>query len=201
MSSQGYLKSGERQAATIDSVLELAGESNPSDITTSQIAEKMGVTQGAIFRHFPTKSAIWSAVMDSVSRRLLGRVEEAAAEHADPIEALRAMFTAHVQFVAAHPGVPRIVFGELQRRGDTVAKTAVRKLLSRYAVVIEMQVKRGQAMGLIRRDLDPPALASLYIGTVQGLVIRAMLDGEAIDLTTLAPSLFDLIEHAIRSES
>lgn len=198
MSSQGYLKSEERQAATIDSVVELAGDNNPSEITTSQIAEKMGVTQGAIFRHFPTKSAIWTAVMDSVSRRLLGRVEDAAAEHADPIEALRAMFTAHVEFVSAHPGVPRIVFGELQRREDTVAKTAVRSLLSRYAVVIEMQVKRGQAMGLIRPEVEPPALANLYIGTIQGLVIGAMLDREKIDLATLAPGAFDLIEHAIR---
>lgn len=201
MSSQGYLKSEERQAATIESVLELAADQNPGDITTTQIAEKMGVTQGAIFRHFPTKSAIWAAVMDSVSRRLLGRVEDAAAEHADPIEALRAMFTAHVEFITAHPGVPRIVFGELQQKGDSVAKTVVRSLLSRYAVVIEMQVKRGQAMGSIRPDLEPAAVASLYIGTIQGLVIRSMLDPQTADFAHLAPGSFDLIQHAITNGS
>ncbi|MBI1835247.1 MAG: helix-turn-helix transcriptional regulator, partial [Burkholderiales bacterium] len=73
------MSSEDRRAATVSAVVELASEHNPTDITTAAIAAKMGVTQGALFRHFASKDAVLSAVMEWVSARLLGRLEAAAA--------------------------------------------------------------------------------------------------------------------------
>ena len=56
----------------------MAAEQNPNDITTAAIAKRMGLTQGALFRHFPSKDAILQAVMAWVAERLLARVDEAA---------------------------------------------------------------------------------------------------------------------------
>src|SRR3972149_3626770 len=42
----------------------MAAEQNPSEITTAAIAKRMKLTQGAIFRHFPSKDSIWQAVME-----------------------------------------------------------------------------------------------------------------------------------------
>jgi AcrR family transcriptional regulator len=201
MSSHGYLKSDERRAVTIDSVVELAGEHNPSEITTALIAKKMGVTQGALFRHFPSKDAIWESVMDWVAEHLLGRVENVAAQADTPIDALRAMFMAHMEFVTAHPGVPRMLFGELQNQNDSAAKKVVRSLLGRYTVVIEMQVKRGQAIGQIRPEIDANTVASLFVGMIQGLVMQSMLVERPSSLMANAPQTFELFEHAIRLRS
>ncbi len=52
----------------------LAAETNPDRITTAAIAEQMEVTQGALFRHFPNKAAIWQAVMVWVAERLMQRL-------------------------------------------------------------------------------------------------------------------------------
>ncbi len=52
-----HLPADERRAITVETVIQLAAETNPSDITTKAIAERMGLTQGAIFRHFPSKDA------------------------------------------------------------------------------------------------------------------------------------------------
>ena len=42
-----------RQAEIIATVVALAAERNPADVTTTDIAKAMNVTQGALFRHFP----------------------------------------------------------------------------------------------------------------------------------------------------
>lgn len=110
-----HLPADERRAATVEAVVELAAEQNPSDITTTAIARHMKLTQGALFRHFPTKEAIWQSVMEWVAERLLVRVDRAAEGVASPSAALQAVFLAHIGFVADHPGVPRMLFGELQR--------------------------------------------------------------------------------------
>ena len=67
-----------RRAVTVEAVVELAGSQNPSEITTAAIAKQMNLTQGALFRHFPNKEAIWRAVMEWVAERLLARVDRAA---------------------------------------------------------------------------------------------------------------------------
>jgi TetR/AcrR family transcriptional regulator len=61
----------ERRAATVQAVVDLAAEQNPAEITTTAIADRMGLTQGALFRHFPTKDAILEATMTWVGERLL----------------------------------------------------------------------------------------------------------------------------------
>jgi TetR/AcrR family transcriptional regulator len=69
------LPANARRAATVEAVIALAATTNPADITTAQIAAHMGVTQGALFRHFPDKQAVWLAVMDWTSDTLLARID------------------------------------------------------------------------------------------------------------------------------
>jgi TetR/AcrR family transcriptional regulator len=128
-----HLPADERRAVTVAAAVELAGEGNPDEITTTAIARRMNLSQAAIFKHFPTKDTIWQAVMEWVAERLLARVDAAARDAASPLAALEAMFLAHADFVAKHPGVPRMLFGELQRAEDTGAKRMARTLLSQYA--------------------------------------------------------------------
>ena len=61
-----YLSAEERRAATVQAVVDLAAEQNPAEITTTAIADRMGLTQGALFRHFPTKESILEAMMSWV---------------------------------------------------------------------------------------------------------------------------------------
>ncbi len=56
-SSRPHLPADERRAVTVQAVLDLAATGNPGDITTAAIAKHMKLTQGALFRHFPTKDA------------------------------------------------------------------------------------------------------------------------------------------------
>ena len=98
--STKYLSAGERRQLTIETVVTLAGVQNPSDITTAAIAEWM-LTQGALFRHFPSKDAIWEAVMEWVADRLLDRTN-GGGECVVPIDA-RSMFPGHVGLSSPHP--------------------------------------------------------------------------------------------------
>lgn len=197
--SHPYLKSEDRKSVTVESVIELAGEHNPSEITTSQIAKHMGVTQGALFRHFPSKDAIWESVMAWVAEKLLGRVESVAAREVSAIKALEAMFLTHIQFVSEHPGVPRMLFGELQNQAETPAKKIVRNLLSRYGIVIETQIKRGQALNEIDSGIDPAVAASLFVGSIQGLVMQSMLAGDPASVNRYASQTFAIFERGLRA--
>src|SRR3546814_12411700 len=109
------LSAEERRTTTVEAVIDLAAEQNPSDITTAAIAERMGLTQGALFRHFPTKDEILQAVLSWVAERLLARVDRAVDGAPSSLAALEAVFMTPVAFVAEYPGGPRLPVGVLQR--------------------------------------------------------------------------------------
>lgn len=195
------LSAEERRATTVETVIDLAAEQNPSEITTSAIAQRMGLTQGALFRHFPTKDAIVEAVLDWAAGRLLARVDKAARGAASPLAALEAVFMAHVDFIADHPGVPRMLFGELQRPADTLPRRMVQALIERYGTRLRGLLEDGVVAGELDPELDVEAAVLLFIGTIQGLVIQAMVAGEVARIRHEAPGVFAIYRRGIdRSE-
>lgn len=183
---------------TIETVIALAAEQNPSEITTGAIAERMNLTQGALFRHFPTKEAVWQTVLEWVAERLLARIDQAAQGAASPLAAMEAMFKAHLDFVARHPGVPRMLLGELQRAKDTAAKRLVRALLTQYAQRLHALLEQGKAQGEVAADVDVNVAATLFIGAIQGLVMQSLIAGKTSSLRSAAPGAFALYARGVR---
>ena len=195
------LPAEERRAVTVEAVVALAAEQNPNDITTAAIAKRMGLTQGALFRHFPTKDAILLAVMEWVADRLLARVDKALQTATSPLAALEAMFMAHVEFVIEHPGVPRMLFGELQRAEETAPKRMVQALIHRYGQRLRRLIEEGKTLGELDADLDTEASIILFIGTIQGLVMQSLLAGDLDRIRDNAPQVFAIYRRGIRSAS
>lgn len=193
------LPADERRAVTVEAVVELAGSQNPSEITTAAIAKHMNLTQGSLFRHFPNKEAIWRAVMEWVTDRLLARIDQSVAGIESPLVAMEAMFMSHIEFVTEHPGVPRMMFGELQRAELTPAKRIVQALIQRYEERLQRLIKEGKAQGELDTALDAKAAATLFIGTIQGLVMQSLLAGDVAKIRREAPGVFAIYRRGIGS--
>lgn len=193
------LPTEERQAEIVMAALGLAQDISPASITTGDIASAIGVTQGALFKHFPTKGAIWLAAMTWVREQLLVKLEQAAQAQAPGVLALEALFHAHVAFVIAHPGVPRLIFHELQQPADSPVKQEVRTLLQAYRQLLLAQFKGGMAAGELPAGLDPDAAATLFVGIVQGLVMQSMLKGKPAAMKAQAAGVFDIYLRGIRA--
>lgn len=196
--SPRHLPADERKAVTVEAVVELAAEQNPSEITTAAIAKRMSLTQGALFRHFSSKDAIFQAVLEWVAERLLARTDKAADGASSTLEALEAMFTTHIDFIARHPGAPRMIFAELQRHDDTPAKLMAQTLINRYRDRLGGLIKKGRDAGEIREEVDPKAAATLFIGMIQGLVIQSLLGGNSAKLKKDSPGAFAIYLEGIR---
>lgn len=195
------LPADQRRAVTVESVVELAATRDPSKITTAAIAKHMHVTQGALFRHFANKEAIWQSVMEWVAERLLDRVDRSVQGIDSPLEAMQAMFMTHIEFVVKHPGVPRMMFGELQSAESTAAKRIVQTLIQRYQERLQHVLEKGKASSELSSSLDVGAAATLFIGTIQGLVMQSLLIGDVEHMRLDAPRVFAIYRRGIASST
>ena len=187
------LSGDERRQETVAAVIDLARDHGPEGITTQAIADRIGVTQGALFRHFPDKAAIWSAVIEWVGGRL-GRVIDGASDAGGaPLAVIERLFHAHVDFVASHPGVPRILFHELQRPADSPFRKVARLIVGTYRRRLCALFAQAKQAKQLPASLDEQAAAALFIGTVQGLVVQGSLFPGETDMREAARRIFPLL--------
>lgn len=192
------LPADERRREIVAAIVDLALERGPEGVTTQAIAERIGVTHGALFRHFPDKNAMWAAVFDWVGDNLGAVVDEAFGQGGTPLATLERVFLAHVGFVSRHPGVPRILYHELQRPVDSAFRQRVRRMVSGYRQRLIELFSAAKAAGELPPSLDEETAAVLLIGTIQGLVVQSSLFRGEASMLAAARRLFPLLLDGLR---
>ena len=190
-----------RRAEIIDVVLRLSAERSPGLITTAEIAKALGLSQGALFKHFQSKETIWLAVADRVATTLLATIEQAAEQATAPLAALRAIFLAHVGFVIEHPGTPRFIFHELQRAVDSPVKLRLRGMLANYRQLLLRLLEAAAQRGELDESINQQAAASLFIGSIQGLVMKSMMVGKQFAMREQAVAVLAILERGIARQT
>ena len=173
-----------RQAEIVAAALQLARETSPPLITTAEIAAVVGVSQGAVFRHFASKDAIWAAVLQWVRIQLLAAIGAAAASATQPLP--------------APPDVPRIIFHELQNPRETAIRQEVRSLLQGYRQLLQHLLDEAARRGVLAPGVDRDAAATLFLGTVQGLVMQSMSASRPLSAKAGVDPVFEILLRGIR---
>jgi len=189
------LKTEDRQAELVQAALTLAAQRSPAEITTGDLAQAIGITQGGVFKHFESKESIWLAVVDWAHQSLINRLQQVAeAQPGNAMHALRDVFMAHIEFVEQSPGVPRLIFQELQHARPTPLKGKVQKLMAEYRALLASLLARASEDGQLAPGVDTNAAAVLFIGAVQGLVVQSLVAGGMQGITRQAQAVFSIYE-------
>jgi AcrR family transcriptional regulator len=131
-----------------------------SSATTEEVARRAGVAIGTIFRHFPTKDDLLTAIMKDLLEQLTGDVA-ALAREGDPRTALFSFFTSLVAQAAAKSNVV-----ELLSRSGTEIQAA--QPLQALRGGIDDLLTSGQHSGAIREDAQIGEVMALLASTCQG---------------------------------
>lgn len=169
------LSAEERQEEIIRAAVALAGDQGVDNVTTQDMAKAVGVTQGAIFRHFPTKDMIWLGVIHWVRGRLMSVLDMAAAQGSDPLDSLERMFFAHLGFVEKVPAIPKLIFTDQLLKKNPKIKELIRSILADYEARVTGLIHQAKAQNLVMSDLDEYAAAVMFTGIIQGLLLRVSI--------------------------
>ena len=179
--------------------LELAARHGARGTTTHGIAAAMNLTQGAVFRHFPNKDAIWLAVLDWLRTRAREMATAVEAAHPDPLQQLQALFLGQAAFIARHASVPRLVFAELSQSENEQIRTAVQSIMRNFETRLRAAVRAAKERGSVRPDVDEQAAATLFLGALQGLALQHAVFGSERAVTEQAGKILPLLLGAIRA--
>lgn len=162
----------ERKAEIVQGALELAAEHGVKKVTTQAIADRVGIAQPTIFRHFKSRDAIFSAAINWVADGLFAALDGLFTAKAPADERLQQIITRQLAFVSRQRGVPRLLFSDRLHSESPKLKAVVRKIMDRYTSRMSALLAEGIESGHFRSDLDTEASARYIIALIQGLIAR-----------------------------
>ncbi|MHC4954579.1 MAG: TetR/AcrR family transcriptional regulator [Planctomycetota bacterium] len=185
-----------RKREIADAALRVIGEQGAGALTAARIAEEVGVTSGALFRHFGSLAE----VLDSAVERAVESVGATFPE-ADlpPVERLRRLVSARARLMAGNPGLAWLLLSDqvyLTVSPHSVAR--LRDLVGRSKSFLTAAIREGVANGSLRADIPPQHLLLLLTGTVHSIASIARATGvhraeSAPNPDRVLDSLFTLI--------
>ena len=163
-----------RRLEIAEAAIRLAGEGGAPGLTAAAIAAEVGLTSGALFRHFDSIDAI----LEAAAARAVELVEAAFPSHDLPArERLEALVAGRVALLLEHPGLVWLLLSDqAAMRLPESARQRLRALAVRTRSELTEAIHAARATGELRADVAPEAQLTILIGSVHALARRGASD-------------------------
>lgn len=186
-----------RQKEIIEATLELLAESGTQNLTTAHIAERVGISEAALYRHFDNKYDIICSSIEFVGKRMRSELAKIPTEKSAR-EKLKQVFFRHLEYIEDHPGNARLLFSDDIHFDDQQLRELLRGVVEERKRFIQEIIEEGQTQGVIKSDVDPGGIALMFIGLIQTRVLLWSLSGRDFSLTQDSEELWKVLSQSIK---
>ena len=137
-------------------------------ITTAALAEEVGVSEAALYRHFPSKARMFEGLIKFIEETLFLRISRILDDESSAETRCHNILTLLLNFSDKNPGMTRLLTGDALAGETERLRARIAQLLNR----VESQLKQVLREAQIRENLKPgvssTALANLLLATCEG---------------------------------
>lgn len=148
-------------------------EGSPGErITTSSLAKSVGVSEAALYRHFPSKTKMFEGLIEFIEATVFSQMTSVLAEEKLPLKRCELIISILLKFAEDHPGMSRLLIGDALT-GETAR---LRQRIVQFFERIETQLKQLLRDAELRQDfkLSMPAvtLAHFLMAYADGVIVQ-----------------------------
>jgi AcrR family transcriptional regulator len=161
----------QRKAEIISSALELAAEVGVKKVTTQAIADRVGIAQATVFRHFKSRDLIFSEAIEWLAGQLFEVLSVCFNDKTlSADDRLDLLIKQQLGFIARNKGLPRLLFSDRLHIESPALKGVVRNIMKRYSQQLATLIDEGIAAGCFKKGIDPLETATMVTALIQGTV-------------------------------
>ncbi len=187
------MTSPERKEQIKESILNIIYSEGMHKLSTRYLAQKVGVSEGALFRHYPTKRAMIEDIINDVNKELVSGLKNIAEENKPPEQRLEKYITFTLDYLYQKKGITLLLFTEASYQNDEGLKETMNSLYSLQKQYFSKIVLDGITSGLWDESIDVENLARLYMGIPVTLNIEMILHDESFDHNTFCNQMKAII--------
>ena len=151
----------------------LAGmlENTPdSRITTAKLAASVGVSEAALYRHFPSKTKMFEALIAFAEETLFTRIGRLSEEHSGALTQCQGYLRLYIEFCERNPGITRLLTGRALTGESGRLHQQVAQLYERLETQLRQTLREAELREHIRTRIPVSTAANLLMSAAEGRV-------------------------------
>ena len=132
---------GERRQQILQALAQMLEEPQPEKITTAALAQRLQVSEAALYRHFASKAQMYEGLIEFIEQALFTRINRIISEEAQGVRQLYAILTLLLAFAEKNPGMTRVLVGEALVHENERLQARVNQLHDRLEAVLRQSLR------------------------------------------------------------
>ena len=187
----------QRCSEIIQAALEILAEQGVGQATTAAIAERVGIAQPTVFRHFVDRDAIFQAAIQWVGAGMRANLDPLFEGTGPPEERLHRVITSQLAHISQHKGMPRLLFSDRLHLESPQLKETVQGMVGELTKRLEDLIREGVWEGRFPAVTEPATAAWQVVALMQGTFLRWSLFDFGFSLEDQGEELWRFVRGAL----
>lgn len=161
-----------RRESIVFTTIDVMNEYGVQALSTREVARREGISEGAIFKHFPKKKDLIMAVLEYFSKYDEDIFNSIKTKNLESKEAIFYFVEIYTTYYQNYPAITSIAQALDEMRYNPELEEIVKSILNNRLEFLTKIIEQGQCNGDIKKDVDKVTLADIIIGTLQGICLR-----------------------------
>jgi TetR/AcrR family transcriptional regulator len=161
-------KPGERKLQILQTVAEMLEQPKSEKITTAALAEKLDISEAALYRHFASKAQMFEGLIEFIEQTVFGLVNKISAEESDGLKQAEGIVALLLGFAQKNRGMTRVLIGDALVNENERLQLRINQFLDRIETTLKQSLRIATTQGKLAADTDTGAFANLLVCYVIG---------------------------------
>ena len=166
-----------RQLDIMQNLAKMLGEKGPVKITTSLLANECGITEAAIYRHFPSKKKIYSGFVDFCEQNIFDLISNINSSDGNELEKVKKILILLVTFSEKNPGLARLLTREAFSVDETSLDQRIGQMMSKVELLIKQNLQKYEQETKNKLGLPTATAANLLLACSEGIIQQFVRSG------------------------
>ena len=175
------MATNDRKASRKEQILQALAhmlEATPGGrITTAALAREVGVSEAALYRHFPSKAKMFEGLIEFIEQSLFSRIHLILQEESGALEQCGQILHLLLAFSEKNPGITRILTGDAITGESDRLRQRVVQLFDRMETQLKQVLREAELREGLRTRLSAAQSANLVLGAAEGRICQFVRSG------------------------
>ncbi len=175
--SEEKTKKPSRRDQILQALAEELEKSPGERITTAGLARAVGVSEAALYRHFPSKAKMFEGLIEFLEETVFGLTNRILNDEKRAEARCEKILTVMLGFAARNPGISRILMGEVLTGETERLRTRIGQFFDRIETQLKQVLREGELAGELRDGANIAASANLMLALAEGRINQYVRSG------------------------
>ena len=161
---------GERRQQILEALAKMLEESPGARITTAKLAAAVGVSEAALYRHFPSKTKMFEGLIEFIEDTIFSRIRAITESDLSAVNQCEKILALLLVFVERNPGISRLLTGDALAGETDRLRHRIAQFYDRLETQLKQIIREAEMREGIRPTLPTASAANLMLATAEGRI-------------------------------